>query len=86
MCRKIFVLSGLAIFLVGWCGGCHGGAASSTDAAAAPATEPVAIPIPPDSPFAKIKMDMGMKEVTDLLRAAHRPGTIHDRQSLQSIS
>jgi len=43
--------------------GCHSGGSTDTTSATPAATQPMAIPIPPDSPFAKIKVGMSQEEV-----------------------
>jgi hypothetical protein len=43
--------------------GCSSGNSSGGSSAAPAATQPAAVPIPPDSPFAKVKNGMSMEQV-----------------------
>lgn len=63
--RKFWRLSGsVAVIALVLCGGCA--SSSSSSAASKEATRKLPPP-PPDSPMAKIKPGMGMKEVSDIL-------------------
>ena len=59
-----FILVLLCLFFLTSCAG-TGGPRESNDEAKEPATQK--LPIPPNSPFAKIKKDMGSKQVIDIL-------------------
>jgi hypothetical protein len=61
VCSSVALLAG-ALFLSGGCA-----SSSSSTPASQPAPAQAARPIPADSPLAKVKVGMGMKEVHDLI-------------------
>ena len=68
----VVVVLGLALALSGT--GCHSNSSGNSNSTSAPAqtsvattNAPPAVPIPPDSPFAKVKVGMGMAEVYSLI-------------------
>ena len=66
MFQKLLGLMVVAMVMVGV--GCRSSGSSSSDSSSEqPTTQVASVPIPPDSPFAKIKTGMNVKEVYDTI-------------------